>query len=122
MRLAPLLVWLAGGALAATLAVGAVRNGIWPPAEKAVISYSAAFVGITVGVVVWQLRPDSRSGVLLTAFPLVYLLSELWVVFSGSALAVTIGFAANWLSAPVFGHLVLSYPTGRLRYRLDRAL
>jgi signal transduction histidine kinase len=122
VRLAPLLVWLTGGALAATLAVGAVHNGIWPPAEKALIAYAAAFVGITVGVIVWQLRPDSRTGVLLTAFPLVGLLGELWVVFSGSALAVTIGYATNWLSAPVFGHMVLSYPTGRLRYRLDRAL
>jgi signal transduction histidine kinase len=33
---------------------------------------------------------------------------------------VTIGLACNWLAAPVFGQLVLSYPTGRLRPRLDR--
>jgi signal transduction histidine kinase len=122
VRLLRLLVWFAGGALAATMAVGAAHNGIWPPSEKAAISYAAAFVGITVGVIVWQLRPDSRTGVLLTAYPFVGLLGELWVVFSGSALAVTIGWAMNWLSAPIFGHLVLSYPTGRLRYKLDRAL
>jgi signal transduction histidine kinase len=121
VRVVRLLVWLAGGALAATMAVGAVHNGIWPPAEKAVISYAAAFVAITVGVIVWQLRPDSRTGILLTAWPFVALLSDLWFVFAGSTLAVTIGYATKWLSAPIFGHLVLSYPTGRLRYRLDRA-
>jgi signal transduction histidine kinase len=116
-----LLVWLGGGALAATMALGAVHNGIWPPPEKAVISYAAAFVGITIGVIVWQLRPDSRTGVLLTAWPLASLLGELPIVFSGSTVALTVGYATNWLAAPIFGHLVLSYPTGRLRYKLDRA-
>src|SRR5262249_30637183 len=102
--------------------VGAIQNGIWPPAEEAVISFAGAFVGITVGVIVWQLRPDSRTGVLLTAFSLAGLLGSLWFVFSGSSPAVTVGYAATWLAFPIFGHLVLSYPTGRLRYRLDRAL
>ena len=87
----------------------------------AVVSYVTAFVGITVGVLVWQLRPDSRSGVLMAAWPMVGLLSELKIVFTGSALAVTVDYATTWLVAPIFGHLVLSYPTGRLRYRLDRA-
>jgi signal transduction histidine kinase len=121
MRLVRVLVWLAGGALSATMIVGAVHNGIWPPPEKAAISYAAAFIGITIGVIVWQLRPDSRTGLLLTAWPLVALLSNLWFVFAGSALAVTVGYATHWLAAPVFAHLVLSYPTGRLSYRLDRA-
>ena len=115
-----LLVWAAGGALCAAMSVDAV-HGIWPPPEKAVVSYTAAFVAITIGVVVWQLRPDSRTGILLTAWPFVSLLGEMKIVFAGSALAVTIGYATNWLAAPIFGHLVLSYPSGRLRYKLDRA-
>jgi signal transduction histidine kinase len=122
VRLARLFVWLAGGALTATMIVGAIHNGIWPPPEKAAISYAAAFVGITVGVILWQLRPDSRTGVLLTAWPFVSLLGDAKIVFAGSTLAVTIGYAATWLAAPILGHLVLSYPTGRLRYRLDRSL
>jgi signal transduction histidine kinase len=122
VRIVRLLTWLAGGALTATLIVGAFHNGVWPPAEKAAISYAAAFVGITVGVIAWQLRPDSRSGVLLTAQQFAGLLAELWVVFSGSTIAVTIGYAANWLALPLSAHLALSYPTGRLRDRLDRAL
>jgi signal transduction histidine kinase len=122
VRLVRLLVWLAGGALTAAMIVGAIHNGVWPPAGKAVISFAVAFVGITVGVIVWQLRPDSRTGLLLTAFSFVNLLGSLWFVFSESTLAVTIGWAANWLAPAIFGHLVLSYPTGRLRDRLDRAL
>ena len=115
-----LLVWAAGGALCAAMSVNAV-HGIWPPPEKAVVSYAAGFVAISIGVVVWQLRPDSRTGILLTAWPFVSLLGEMRIVFAGSTLAVTIGYATNWLAAPIFAHLVLSYPSGRLRYRLDRA-
>src|SRR5262245_49874505 len=114
-----LLVWTGAGALCAAMSVDVV-HGIWPPHEKAVISYAAAFVGITIGLVVWQLRPDSRTGILLTAYPIVGLLGELKIVFAGSTLAVTIGYATNWLAAPIFAHLVLSYPSGRLRDRLER--
>ena len=120
MRAVRLAVWVAGGALCAAMSVNAV-HGIWPPPEKAVISYTVAFVAISIGVVVWQLRPDSRTGILMTAWPFVSLLGEMKIVFASSALAVTIGYATNWLAAPIFGHLVLSYPSGRLRYRLDRA-
>jgi len=122
VRLIRLLVWIGGAALTATLAVGAVHNGIWPPPEKAVISYAAAFVAVSLGVLVWKLRPDSRTGLLLVAWPFAGLLGDMKIVFAGSTLAVTIGYATNWFAAPIFGHLVLSYPTGRLRYRLDRAL
>jgi hypothetical protein len=90
------------------MSVNAV-HGIWPPPEKAVVSYAAAFVAISIGVVVWQFRPDSLTGVLLTAWPFAGLLAEMKIVFAGSPLAVTIGYATNWLAAPIFGHLVLSY-------------
>jgi signal transduction histidine kinase len=116
-----LLVWAAGAALCATMITGAIR-GPWPPADKAAIAYSAVFIGITIGVIVWQLRPETRTGLLLTAFPLTSLLADLRIVFPGSALAVTIGYACVWLPAPVFGHLVLSYPSGRLRSLPDRVL
>jgi signal transduction histidine kinase len=102
------------------MSVNAV-HGIWPPPEKAVVSYTAAFVAISIGVIVWQLRPDNRTGILMTAWPFVSLLGEMKIVFAGSTFAVTIGYATNWLAAPIFGHLVLSYPSGRFRYRLDRA-
>jgi len=119
VRTIRLLVWIAGGVLSATMIAGAVA-GPWPPADKAAITYGLAFVAISIGVIVWELRPDTRTGILLTAFPFTALLADLRVVFSGSTLAVTVGYATQWLPAPVFAHLVLSYPTGRLRLRLDR--
>ena len=63
-----LLVWAAGGALCAAMSVDAV-HGIWPPPEKAVVSYTVAFVGISIGVIVWQLRPDSRTGIMIYNAP-----------------------------------------------------
>jgi signal transduction histidine kinase len=113
------LVWAAGAALCATVIVGAIHGG-WPPADMAWVNYSAALAVITLGVVVWQLRPDSRTGLLLTAFAFASVLGNLWFVFPRSALAVTVGFAAYYLPFPIFGHLVLSYPTGRFTSRIDR--
>jgi signal transduction histidine kinase len=119
MRLLRLLVLLAGAALSATLMVGAIRGEVLP-ADQAAASYGAAFAAITVGVVAWQLRPESRIGVLLAAIPFVGQLNDLNVVFRSSRLAETIGWGASWLAAPLIAHVVLSYPTGRLLSRLDR--
>src|SRR6185295_11561656 len=88
-----IVVWLAGAAPCSALVLGAER-GLWPPADKARIAYGTAFFGITIGVVVWQLRPDSRTGILLTAWPVTAVFADLHFVFLGSALAVTVGYAA----------------------------
>ena len=119
MKAVRLLVWAAGAALCATMIVGAHRHG-WPPTEKAAIAYSTAFVAITIGLLVWRRRPDSRTGILLTALPFAGVLSDLDVVYPRSALAVTIGLAMGWVAAPIFAHVALSYPTGRLTARVDR--
>jgi signal transduction histidine kinase len=112
-------IWLAGVALCATLTIGAIRGG-WPPTEKAVISYAAALVAITIGLVVWRRRPDTRTGILLTAYAFAGIAADLWFVFPESALAVTIGFAMALAGAPILVHTMLSYPTGRLTDRLER--
>jgi signal transduction histidine kinase len=122
MKTVRLLVLLAGGALIATMIVGASHNGIWPPFDTAIIGWSADFVALVIGVVVWQVRPESRTGLYLTAGQLVGLLSELPYVFSDSAFAVTVGFALAHADIPLFGLLVLTYPTGRITSRLDRVL
>jgi signal transduction histidine kinase len=121
VRTVRLLVWLAGAAFCATMIIGAIRGG-WPPAEKASFTYGAAFAEITLGLVVWHLRPESRTGILLTALPFAFLISDLNVVFRHSALAVTLGWGASWLAAPLVAQVALSYPSGRLTSRLDRAL
>ncbi|HKD31981.1 MAG TPA: histidine kinase [Gaiellaceae bacterium] len=121
MRAVRLLVWLAGSALCVGMAraVGPVDQ---PDLIKhrAIVYFATAFVGLTIGVLVWERRPDSRTGLLLTALPFVEVLSQARWIFWNHALPVTIGFASMSLYAPVFAHLILSYPTGRLTTRLDR--
>jgi signal transduction histidine kinase len=114
-----LLVLAAGAALCTSLAVGALHGG-WPPGWKAVVAYSAGFVLIALGVLVWQLRPDSRTGPLLTAFVFAGGIGDLRIVFPESAVAVTLGLGATFVAFPIFAHLVLSYPTGRLTDRTER--
>lgn len=121
MRVFRLLIWAAGGALCAgmALALGPVDQ---PDIVKhrAIIYFAFTFVALTIGVLVWQRRPESRTGLLLTAYPLVDVLSNGKWIFWNHALPVTVAFAAAYLYAPLFGHLILSYPTGRLATRLDR--
>ena len=116
-----LLVWAAGGALCAgmTLALGPVDQ---PQIIKhrAVIYFTLAFVAITLGVLVWQRRPGGHIGLLLTAFPFAAVLTQGKWIFWNHALPVTVAFAASQLAVPLFAHLTLSYPTGRLATRLER--
>jgi signal transduction histidine kinase len=90
--------------------------------QRGIVYFAASFVGITIGVVVWLLRPRSLIGPLLVALPLADVLSNTNWIFWNSATAVTVGFATAVLAAPILGHLVLSYPTGRLATRFDRWL
>jgi signal transduction histidine kinase len=122
MKTVRLLALLAGGALIAAMIVGASHNGIWPPLDTAIIGWSVAFVSLVIGVVVWQVRPESRTGLYLTAGPLVGLLADLPYVFSDSPLAVTVGFALHEAAIPLLALLVLTYPTGRITSSLDRVL
>jgi signal transduction histidine kinase len=119
MRAVRLAVWVAGGALCATMIYGAIREG-WPPTREASLTYAAAFAAITIGIVVWDRRPENRTGILLTALPFAFLLNDLNIVFPRSALAETLGWGASWLAAPLVAHVILAYPTGRLTSRLDR--
>jgi len=121
MRAVRLLVWASGGALCAGMVL-ALRAVDQPELVKhrTLIGYTLLFVGLTIGVIVWDRRPDNRIGILLTAWPLVSILPDARWIFWNHALPVTLGFATIELFAPVFVHLILAYPTGRLTTRLDR--
>jgi signal transduction histidine kinase len=84
------------------------------------VYFTVAFVGITVGVLLWERRPESRTGLLVTALVLADLLTQWRWLFWNHPLPVTVALAATALYAPLFAHLILSYPTGRLTTRLDR--
>jgi signal transduction histidine kinase len=120
MKVVYLALWLAGAALCVAMWLGAVYGDLLS-VGKASAHYGAVLVSMTVGLVVWRARPDSRLGVLMTAAMFTYALGELNVVFPASALAVTVGLATTWISPAILAHLVLAYPTGRLTSWLDRA-
>jgi signal transduction histidine kinase len=121
MRAARVTIWLAGLTLCATLLVGALR-GHWLSPAQATFEYAGTPAAITLGLLVWRRRPDSRTGPLLTAMAFAAVLPDLDTVFFRSALPVTIGLASTELLIPLYGHVVLSYPSGRLERRLDRVL
>jgi signal transduction histidine kinase len=123
MKVVRLLVWAAGAALCAgmALALGPVDQ---PELIKhrAVIYFTAAFVGITIGVIVWERRPESRTGLLVTGLVFADVLSNGKWIFWNHAWPVTVALAATALYVPLFAHLILSYPTGRLGTRPERYL
>jgi signal transduction histidine kinase len=121
VRAVRLLVWATGAALCAAMPLALFH--VDQPAtirDRGVVVYSVSFLAITIGILVWQLRPDSRTGILMTAFGFAGVLPDMHWVFWNHALAVTVAFATVELGAPLFAHMILSYPTGRLTSRLDR--
>jgi signal transduction histidine kinase len=120
-------VTLVGGLRAQVVAAFFVGNALSTstgevfvvPHHQEYAQYVVALCTITLGVLVWDRRPDSRTGILLTALPIVGLVTDP-IVFAGSRLAVTVGLAAAWLGVAIAAHLLLSYPTGRFSSRLDR--
>ncbi len=116
MRAVRLGVWAAGATLCTAMLIGTIRghvdagfyvgnalststgNVFVVPHNQAYAGYLVALVAITLGVLVWGLRPDSRTGILLTAMPIIGLLTDP-IVFAGSRVAVTVGLAAAWLDA-----------------------
>ena len=75
---------------------------------------------IATGVYAWRHRPESRVGLLMIA------LGFAWFVYcldaANSRLVHTFAMIAGGIWGGVFLHLGLSFPTGRLPGRIDRAL
>ena len=103
MKAVRLLIWVGGGALCAgmTLALGPVDQ---PEIVKhrAVIYFTVSFIALTIGLLVWQRRPESRTGLLLTAFPLADVLSNGKWIFWNHSFPVTVAFASAYLYVPLF--------------------
>ena len=89
------------------------------PTWTEIVNRAAGGSFIVCGLIVWQRRPDSRTGLWMTATGFLYLGPQLLEEIDTS-LAFTIGelFAVVWLVP--FAALVLGYPTGRLTGPADR--
>jgi signal transduction histidine kinase len=76
------------------------------------------FVG--VGLFAWGRRPDNRVGMLMAATGFAWFVSGL--TFSDVPLIFTIGQLFGSLFFAVVVHLLLAFPSGRLRSRLERRI
>jgi signal transduction histidine kinase len=75
-----------------------------------------SFVG--TGLYAWRRRPKSRFGLLMVLVGFAWFLGPLYA--ANSPFVFTIGIVASGLWGPVFGQLLLSFPTGRLPTRARR--
>jgi signal transduction histidine kinase len=117
---------LVGITAVAALALGALLIGAAPDATRLpaggravpvlVVIIGWAFAG--VGCFGWVRRPDNPTGALLSAFGVVVLGSGLYV--SDQRLPYLVSTLADPLAIAVFIHLLLAFPSGRLRGRAAR--
>ncbi len=80
----------------------------------------AGWAAIGAGLVFWLRSPGSRFGPLLAAGGFAWFVLEWNNPGIGSALAFTIGLCLYAACAPLFGHAVLAYPSGRLASSRER--
>jgi signal transduction histidine kinase len=73
---------------------------------------------ILAGLVAWRQTPQSRLGPLMVAAGFVIFLSSL--AWADTAVPYTVGQAFDLLPAVLFLHVVLAYPSGRLRRRFEQ--
>ena len=116
MRWFRLLLWPAGAAFG--IAAEWIFFG-WGDPRHWVPALVTGWTLIACGLVAWSRRPDSRSGALMTAAGFSWFLGNF----------ATAGFTAvDWLGAHALFvyrgplvHLLVTYPSGRLGSRFDRA-
>ena len=105
-------------------AVGAAAIAASGPADHsaAVALARAAIVGVpmAVGLYTWQTRPNERFGLLLAAAGAGLFVTTL--AETSDSLLYSTGRAAGWLVELLVVYLILSFPSGRLSTRTDRAL
>jgi signal transduction histidine kinase len=77
-------------------------------------------VPVAVGAYAWSRRPDERFGRLLMLAGFGWFLTTL--AESGDELLYSIGRVSGWALEVLLIYLVLSFPTGRITERVDRAL
>jgi signal transduction histidine kinase len=100
------------GVAAAGLVIAVLAESVAYLPEEPELAVADATVGLAfigLGVVAWQRRPSSRSGLLMTVAGVAW--------FAGSLVD-----AALFLHRGPLVHLLVGYPRGRLRSRLERVV
>jgi PAS domain S-box-containing protein len=103
---------------AAGLAIATAQDDVPVQVVPLVTLIAVAFVGS--GLIALDRRPENRTGVYLAAVGFLGLFSVLTT--SGNEWVFALGFAGETSIWMPFTALVLAFPTGQLRSRLERAL
>jgi signal transduction histidine kinase len=89
--------------------------------ELVLITVLGGYGFVGAGLRTRRHRPGSRVGVLMLTFGLAWLIGGLrWS--DGGQVAVTVGTLGGWVWGAVLAQLLLSFPDGRLKGRVDRGL
>jgi signal transduction histidine kinase len=116
MRRFRLLLWPAGAVFG--IAAEWIFFG-WGDPRHWVPDLVTGWTLIACGLVAWSRRPESRSGALMTATGFSWFLGNF--AASGIAPVDWLGAHALYLYRGPLVHLLVTYPSGRLSSRLDRA-
>ena len=76
---------------------------------------------LVAGLAAWQRWPTSRLGLLFTIVGYLTVLPNI-LVNVHNPLAFTVGNLTQEMNGPALAHLALAWPSGRLRYRLERGV
>jgi signal transduction histidine kinase len=113
------LVALVAGVGAALLVLGSGRERS-PAAASAAVALVVGWTYIASGLVARRQRPENRLGVLMVFIGFAWFAT--FLADASSSLVFTLGKAVESVYLVGFVYLVLSFPTGRLRGKLDRGL
>ncbi len=114
----------------ALLLITAVTLGLWmlvggtQPGPLTISALLAVLVGwsfVASGTFLWARRPSSRIGYLMVAFGGLWLLGRSLLLIQQPIL-FTAGLWISDLSAAAFAIFLLSFPSGRIASRVDRAI
>jgi len=113
------LVALAAGVGAASLVLGSDRE-LSPAAVSAVLALVVGWAYIGSGLIAWRQRPENRLGAVMVFIGFAWFVT--FLADSNESFLFTLGTVLEDLYLLGFVYLVLSFPTGRLRSKLDLGL
>ena len=113
------LIALAAGAGAALLVVASDRERS-PAAASAALALVVGWAYIGSGLVARRQRPENRLGTVMVFIGFAWFAT--FLADAGSSVVFTVGKALESVYLLGFVYLVLSFPSGRLRSKLDRGL
>ena len=108
-----------GGALGLGMLIGTAQQG--PIGLETVLQVLAGWSFVACGCFLWARRPRNRLGPLMTLVGMLWLLGRTMTLIP-NPVVFTVGIWCTDLWTAAFALFLLSFPSGRLRSRADRAI